>query len=358
MKFSNSVESDSGSSKQDVGFADNKKGSSSKTNTPIFFGTTSQKNTETLKGQFFISAFSQFQPMQVKSSMGVLTIRFPITHSTPKDHSLDMVDGITPANFFHGVDKGKLINSYLQFKFTRDGDKWFLLFECCSYPEIYDYQLNELLSTFVQKMPHPNKPSDSNEECFRVSDTKKYVSIGHFRVPIRTLITYDDLDFDGVNVRKELEAIKGFNLNCLKRLEELTYKREEVVHDNAKVLGYLLDDMVNNYKAVSSYHYGDALNKLDVIEQSETYQNDPLIFFSLTPVRGALELLSQRAMVSGRGVEIDEQHVNNLLQELVKHEGIKPGNDIWLPEGSVGLLKKELDSFLTFYKHNHQFSVS
>jgi hypothetical protein len=193
--------------------------------------------------------------------------------------------------------------------------------------------------------------SQFKEVAFKVNDQKKCLNVGALSVDIRHLVTHDDLDYDGVSIKNLLQEVSNFNLNCLKRFEELTYHENGKDYVQAHELGNILDEMVLNYKAVPYQLYKTALNKLGAIERTEVYQNDPLIQLSLTDIRKTIEALSTKALHAGRGIEINEQQLGLILQELFLHEGIKPEKGVWFPVGTVKKLSQQIDAFFSLYQY-------
>ncbi len=287
----------------------------------------------------------QFFPEEIFKSDSSLIVKFPILHHIPNDHSLDILDGIPPENYIHDLEKGSIIHAFIKFQFTKVNNQLFLKLESRSFPTVFDYNLHDLHAIFVKPM---NNSGAADVGALRIADSSKLEQIGRFKIPVRHTVTYDDIDFDGFKLIDTLKNIASYHVNCIKRFEELTETRDENSFLKAQELSSILDDIVTNYKEVTPHHYAIALNNLTEIESTETYRYDPLIQLSLTPIRPALEALSQRALVSRRGVEINDQQLANIMKELLKHEGKTPNKDVWLAEGMVERLSAQLESFFKF----------
>lgn len=311
---------------------------SSQIYTSTFFGLKAKQKTDANNSDCAVCASSEFQPVQIKSSVDSLTVVFPIVHHRRANHFLDVLDGIPSANFLHKIQNDKQVSSLLQFKFGRDETQLYLRLSCTAYTDSYQYPLNDVLATFVKTKINP----ESNASVLRVLVRQLQVPAGS----VQYLCTEDDLDYDGVDVKHLLEGITVFNLNCLNRFAELTDRREDNLYEKAICLGKLLEEMLVNYKSLSEEQYRQALEYLQDIEASEIYRNDPLIALSRAYIKDTVTHLSKRAMYSGRGVAIDRSQLEGVLQALVLHEGQTPEHGIWFPHGSVEQLKRELEPFL------------
>ena len=125
--------------------------------------------------------------------------------------------------------------------------------ECAAYGDIYDYDLGDLLAVFAKQNVKIKNFSQFKEATLKVSDGKECLNVDALSVHIRHLVTYDDLDYDGVNIKTLLKEVSDFNVNCLKRFEELTCHKNEKDYIPAHELGNILDEIVLNYKIVLLY---------------------------------------------------------------------------------------------------------
>lgn len=317
-----------------------------------FFGNNGINSPAVFKRVYGYCFATEFESMQIKSSLNSITIIYPLNHRIHNGHFTDLFDGKPPLYF--SSEENWLNNSFLKLKFTRCGDKRFLFLECNAYEDIYDYDLGKLLAIFAKQDIRVKNKSQFKEVALKVTDQSESLNVDSLNVNLRHLATHDDVDYDGVSVKNLLEGMSCFNVNCLKRFEELTCHRSEKDYLQAHELGLILDEMVSNYKAVPYPQYKTALSRLDSIEQNEVYKNDPLIQLSSVDIRKILESLSTRALNAGRGMEIDEQQLNLILQELLLHEGTKPEDGTWFPVGTVARLSQQLEAFFSLYQRTSE----
>lgn len=140
-----------------------------------------------------------------------------------------------------------------------------------------------------------------------------------------------------------MQDVHDFNLNCLRRFEELTYGRDHSAYRNSQALGRILHKIVTAYQEVTVNEYDIALNRLKIVFQDHVFQNDPQICLSLTHIVNALVVLSQKKELNNKGMEIDEHQLHLILKELAKHEGKKFKNNLWFPIGTVEAISQEVE---------------
>ncbi|MCL9685816.1 hypothetical protein [Legionella maioricensis] len=315
-----------------------------------FFGNSGVKGSVVFKRIYGYCFATAFESMQIKASLDSITITYPINHRIHNEHFTDLFDGKPPLHF-SSAGQNAPNNSFLKLKFTRCGAKKFLFLECNAYEDIYNYDLANLLATFAKQDVKIKNFSQFKEVVLKVRDEEERLNVDALHVNLRHLITHDDFDYDGVSVENLLEAVSSFNINCLKRFEELISHKNEKDRVPACELGQILAKIVLNYKIVPYQQYKAALSRLDSIERNEIYQNDPLIQLSLVDIRKTIATLSTRALNAGRGIEVNEQQLSFILQELFLHEGTKPEERVWFPVGTVERLSQQLEAFFSLYKY-------
>lgn len=323
-----------------------------------FFATNNLNNQPSFNRVYGYCFANKFESMQIESSLDSISLKFPISHSVHTGHFLDIFDGTSPSHFSSEENKEAKSNSYLKLKFTRYGDKRFLSLDCGVYADIYEYNLSELLNIFVKSDIKNMDGLVSDELVLRVTDKTECLDVDNLSVKFKQLVTHDDLDHDGVDVKKTLESISAFNRNCLKRFEELTCKRDINNYELSLETGLILNRMIDNYKIGSQEQYKKVLNNLDVIEKTDIFRNDPIIRLSLIDIRSSIDMLKKRVLKLGRGVELNEQQLNFILHELGKHEGNKPENDAWFPLGTRDKVVQHLEAFYSTFQYSSESSES
>ncbi|HAT1882067.1 TPA: type IV secretion protein Dot [Legionella pneumophila] len=275
---------------------------------------------------------SEFQPMILNRDINSVRIRLPIKHSVYRSH--DNSDLSSDSTLI--IDSSNLQDhiSYLQLCFTHEEGKWYLFLKCFTALGVFNYDFAPLL------------------EILHKPDIRTYpMSFGYPGVIDRTeLIDMDRKTYARQFIihgpddeAKILQDVHDFNLNCLRRFEELTYGRDNSAYRNSQSLGRILHKIVTAYQEVTVNEYDIALNRLKIVFQDQVFQNDPQICLSLTHIVNALIVLSQKKELTNKGMEIDEHQLHLILKELAKHEGKKFKNNLWFPIGTVEAISQEVE---------------
>lgn len=220
--------------------------------------------------------------MVSKRDVNSISITLPIKHNVHRNHNSNLpVDSISVVDSSNQQDH----ISYLHICFTHEEGKWYLFLKCFTTPDVFNYDFAPLL-----KILH--KP-----------DIRTYpMSFGYPGVIDRTELIDKDRKIyarqfiiHGPNDEaKILQDVHDFNLNCLRRFEELTYGRDNSAYRNSQALGRILHKIVTAYQEVTVNEYDIALNRLKIVFQDQVFQNDPQICLSLTHIVNALIVLSQK----------------------------------------------------------------
>lgn len=280
---------------------------------------------------------SRFGSLQIEKSPDCFTVICPVTHRLRNNSCLNLFKKDQPPEHFLNE-----VSSHLRLRFTREEEKkWFLSVSCQAYPDIFNYDLNPVVSLLL-KVTSEFKNLMRYPDCSVVDNTEPLPDTHNFN--LRQVVIFSEENT--LELQKVLRVVSDFNVNCLKRFEELTYRREMDAYKNSQELGCILHQVVTDPCSLSLAEYRAALVRLKMVEQNETFQNDPQIRLSLTHVKDALIYLSAIAQERIKGVQLDEEHIHRFFDELSAHEGNKPGKDIWFPHGTVARIKMDLtDNF-------------
>lgn len=300
------------------------------------------------EGRSYAHAYGQcfaneFRVAQITPELNTLTLSFPISHQVHKGHFFDKFTKKTPSFF----SSNKQLESYLQLKFTLEGDHLFLAVESGSFINMYNYHLEHLLSIFAKN--DESLLSSFALDQDKTIDGSRYFLTANRSIQYRYLKTLDDSGIKEIKINELISCIADYNLNCLKRFEELTCQREVEAYNSSKTLGLILNNIVDNFRSVLISDYKNALSLLDELEHNETYQNDPQIQLSMPKIKMSLEHLAKGAWMSGKGIEINMTQLDLVLKELEHHEGNKPDHGIWFPKGTVDECSYQLREFISCY---------
>lgn len=279
---------------------------------------------------------SEFQPMEVEKEVNSITITLPIKHSVYRNHGDSLLGEQALAVNLSEQQRDTSSYSYLQLKFTHEGEKCYLFLKCFTYLGVCNYDFGPLLA-ILHKPDTKTYPMGLG--CQGVIDKAELIDVIE-KIYVRRFIIHGPDD-----EAKILQDIQDFNQNCLRRFEELTYHRDNEAYDNSQELGRLLHKIVMNHQEITIIEYEKALNRLKVVLEDEVFQNDPQICLSLTHIVNALLTLSQKKELHNKGVEIDEYQMQLIAKELAKHEGKKPKNNLWFSIGTVEAINQELEDF-------------
>ncbi|CZH93439.1 TPA: type IV secretion protein Dot [Legionella pneumophila subsp. pneumophila] len=284
-----------------------------------------------LKSPSFNHVGSEFQPMVSKRDVNSISITLPIKHNVHRNH-----DGNLPGDSISVVDSSNQQDhiSYLQLCFTHEEGKWYLFLKCLTTLDVFNYDFAPLLK-ILHKPDIRTYPMSLG--CPGVIDRTELVNMDR-TIYVRQFIIHGPDD-----EAKILQDIHDFNMNCLRRFEELTYGRDNSAYRNSQALGRILHKIITAYQEVTVNEYDIALNRLKIVFQDQVFQNDPQICLSLTHIVNALIVLSQKKELNNKGVEIDEHQLHLILKELAKHEGKKFKNNLWFPIGTVDAIRQELE---------------
>lgn len=318
------------------------------THSATFFGAitseaTTSKDSEFLKKAHGLCFKTKFHSPLINTTEDSITVNFELRHSIHKGHILDKMKEYIPGINSH-IDCTEFpIYSYLQLRFTRDQSRIFLNIKCNAFVDIYDFDFTQLLIILADNSCSALSTSECDQTNIMISERLVNPVGMRSKLPVRQL-TMDD----GMDVTPILDSVHNYKLNCLKRFEELSVVREPDAYQCSQNLGKILSKINKNYMAVTPSDFKLALILLDKLESNITYQNDPQIWLSMTKIREALELLSKRAQIFGRGVEIEDSQLIFILKELEYHEGVKPTEGSWFPHGTIDQLREKLTEFYPF----------
>ncbi|HAT8807848.1 TPA: lpg1273 family Dot/Icm T4SS effector [Legionella pneumophila] len=287
-----------------------------------------------LKSSSFNRVGSEFQPMVSKRDAKSISITLPIKHNVHRNH-----DGNLPGDSTSAVDSSTQQDhiSYLQICFTHEEGKWHLFLKCFTTLDTFNYDFAALLK-ILHKPDIRTYPMSFG--CPGVIDRTELIDRDRKTYARQFIIHGPD------DEAKILQDIHDFNLNCLRRFEELTYGRDNSAYRNSQALGRILHKIVAAYQEVTVNEYDIALNRLKIVFQDQVFQNDPQICLSLTHIVNALIVLSQKKELNNKGVEIDEHQLHLILKELAKHEGKKFKNNLWFPIGTVDVIRQDIEELL------------
>ncbi|HAT8179843.1 TPA: type IV secretion protein Dot, partial [Legionella pneumophila] len=237
---------------------------------------------------------SEFQPMKLEKDVNSITITLPIKHSACQNHDSNLSGESTLT-----VESSN--HSYIQLRFTYEEGKWYLFLKCFASLDVCDYDLRPLLEilhkpdvrTYPMGFGYPG-----------IIDRIELIDLAR-KIYVRKFIIHGSDD-----EAKILQDIHDFNLNCLRRFEELTYGRDNSAYRNSQALGRILHKIVTAYQDVTANEYEIALNRLKIVFQDQVFQNDPQICLSLTHIVNALIVLSQKKKLNNKGIEIDEHQLH------------------------------------------------
>ncbi|HAT2066013.1 TPA: type IV secretion protein Dot [Legionella pneumophila] len=274
---------------------------------------------------------SEFQPILSKRDINSISITLPIKHNVYRNH-----DGNLPGDSTSAVDSSNQQDhiSYLQICFTHEEGKWYLFLKSFTTLDVFNYDFAPLLK-ILHKPDIRTYPMSFG--CPGVIDRTELIDMDRKTYARQFIIHGPD------DEAKILQDIHDFNLNCLRRFEELTYGRDNSAYRNSQALGRILHKIVTAYQDVTANEYEIALNRLKIVFQDQVFQNDPQICLSLTHIVNALIVLSQKKELNNKGVEIDEHQLHLILKELAKHEGKKFKNNLWFPIGTVDAIRQEIE---------------
>ncbi|HDV5710358.1 TPA: type IV secretion protein Dot [Legionella pneumophila] len=278
-----------------------------------------------LKDSSINRVHSEFQPIILKKDNNSVLITLAIKHNVHRNHDCNL-SGDSSSQQDH--------ISYLQLKFTYEEGKWYFFLKSFTPLDAFNYDFAPLLKilhkpeirTYPMSFGYPGV-IDRTELIDK--DRKTYA---------RQFIIHGPDD-----EAKILQDVHDFNLNCLRRFEELTYGRDNSAYRNSQALGRVLHKIVTAYEEVTVNEYDIALNRLKIVFQDQVFQNDPQICLSLTHIVNALIVLSQKKKLNNKGMEIDEHQLHLISKELAKHEGKKFKNNLWFPIGTVDAISQELE---------------
>ncbi|KTD57845.1 hypothetical protein [Legionella shakespearei] len=301
---------------------------------------------------------SRFRPMVsiMSSDNNQLSVTFPIHHQIHKAHLLDFFNAQPPHLFSQDND------SRMTFVFTKADGKYFIKFNSNTYTDLADYNLTPLLETFVG----PNRPRYSYErekhyQPLRINRHEGFLSTQDLKVPFSNVENLDDLDFDDTYTGECLRALRIFKNKCISPFIKATMNSSTLGQD----LGQMIHLIDKNYKSISDEQYHGILAKLDEFEQSSFYKDNPalqfhftiaihsysnppadeVLLYDLAKVRESITFLRQQALKSGRGSEVTVGQIHNMLSILYRHEGAKPTDGQWFPDGSIAILSEQLGYF-------------
>lgn len=314
-----------------------------------------------LYGQCFES---RFRPMTsiLSSDDNKLAVTFAIRHQIHQAHVLDFFNSQPPHLFSRGND------SHMTFVFTKAEGRYFIKFNSSTYTDLADYNLTPLLETFVG----PNRPrysyeSEQHYQPLRIDISEGSVKTQQLNVPCKNVDTLDDLDFNDTHTAECLRTLRFFKTKCIGPFVKVTMNSSTLGQE----LGQMIYAMYKNYKNISDDQYHNTLAKLDEFEQSSFYQNnealqfhytisihnygnpptDEVLNYDLAKVRESITFLRQQALISGRGSEVTVEQIQNMLSVLYRHEGAKPINGQWFPDGSIAILSEQLGYFIPALNH-------
>lgn len=306
-------------------------------------GVSMTKDSVVLKRAYGFCFKNLFIEPLIEPGPGSLTVTYPICHKVHRGHPIDQfkwhITGFNPLN-----DAKFPIYSHIQLKFTRIDTHIYLNIKCNAFIELHDFDLTNFVAILAEKKNHSFGSSEISEANAKLHDKLMYPDAKRTDVIVRQQV----ID-DGVDIQSMLESVYNYNVNCLKRFEELTCTREVEAYNVAQQLGVVLNEVVGNYQAVTSKDYLVALTLLDIIEANLTYKNDPQIWMSMTRIRDALNDLARKALNDVTGVRIDVHQLDLIVKELELHEGINPKNGHWFPVGTVASLSQSLTDFFPDY---------
>ncbi|HEO1387714.1 TPA: type IV secretion protein Dot, partial [Legionella pneumophila] len=216
-----------------------------------------------LKSPSFNHVGSEFQPMVSKRDVNSISITLPIKHNVHRNH-----DGNLPGDSISVVDSSNQQDhiSYLQLCFTHEEGKWYLFLKCLTTLDVFNYDFAPLLK-ILHKPDIRTYPMSLG--CPGVIDRTELVNMDR-TIYVRQFIIHGPDD-----EAKILQDIHDFNMNCLRRFEELTYGRDNSAYRNSQALGRILHKIITAYQEVTVNEYDIALNRLKIVFQDQVFQNDP-----------------------------------------------------------------------------------
>lgn len=312
------------------------------------------KSSVVLKKAYGLCFKNVYAEPLIESGADYLSVTYPIFHQIHRGHSMDKLKwhftGFNPLN-----DDKFPLSSHIQFKFFRVESRIYLNVTSTSFFDLFNYNVSELANIITEKSSLHSGSFDISKIHIRV--TEKLVNPENG--PTDVLVMQRTIG-EGQNIKSMLEAVYGYHVNCLKRLEELSCSRDIDAYNVAVQLGTVLSAVVKNYQNVSVLDYQLSLALIDTLEHNSTYLNDPLIWMSMTKIKDALTNLSKLALTSTDGVEVDSEQLEHILIELESHEGVKPIPGNWFPGGTVASLSSLLKTLcpeLEFNRSLNGFSI-
>ena len=326
---------------------------SSLTYTPKFFGTVTpaeapvSKDSISFKDAYGFCFKNFFQPNQNKTTANSLTVFYAVTHSIHHEGISNQLKRHIPGHHSF-IDLSEFpVYSYLQLKFTNFDSRIYLHLECSAFSDLFDYDLKKFLQLLAE-FDKRDKHSDHLDSSPVGIKEQEFLPNGmHSEVRVRQLTTDH-----GVFVKPLLNTIQSYMMNCLNRFKEISINREIDAYNTALSLGDILARIEANYLTVTFADYRKAADLLETLERNDTYQMDPQIWLSMTSIRLAIELLGAKALTGDKGIELNAEQLDILMQELKLHEGTKPKSDIWFPLGTVDKLSQQLEDFYPGYNNS------
>ncbi|KTD82404.1 hypothetical protein [Legionella waltersii] len=280
----------------------------------------------------------QFLPKRVESSENQVSITFPLLIQQ-RDKSIKKQRKLT---LFPESIQYSQYSAFLQLIYTREDDRAYFYLKCQSIINVFNYDLSKLLAILNDSIT-ASKGQVINQ--VEVIDEESKASA-------RKTVVHGPRDLD-----KLLKDVFDFNINCLKRFEELVEHQDKEAYENSKALGLLLDKIFSDYKRVDIKEYQSAFARVLKVLEHEDFKYDPQIALSITPIRQALGILSESKNCRNQGVQVTARQIELVLEELRKHEDKTPGANSWLSPGSVDEFFTLIDDLSSTYLDNPSISV-
>lgn len=235
----------------------------------------------------------QFESMRVTSLLDSICIEYPIVyHHINAEHDDE--------SFF----------SYLKLTFTRNNGNLLVHFAaefCC---DLIEYRLQPCWDILLSQ--------DNNSSAAEIHISKTSHSQNNLGIVFHHISTDDDY----AHVAPHLSTLAE-----LTPIWSTKYKNSELTPTIRQILG--------DYRAVVFAEYLRVIALVNSLDKESLGQQ----------ICAALTFLKNKRALVGAGRVINLPSLNKLLQELRRHEGARPGGDVWFPVGAVDKLAQLLEVF-------------